>query len=94
MLAKRMERESRTGSGRCARGDPGDRFYVSLRGCSRSPGAPWDGEMCCVPAITSARCARDDVPRTATVTAITPAVRRELRPRDFDEFLRPLFADD
>ena len=35
-----------------------------------------------------------DVPRTATVAAITPAVVASCDRETFDEFLRPLFADD
>ena len=35
-----------------------------------------------------------DVPRTATVTAITPAVVASCDRATFDELLRPLFADD
>ena len=35
-----------------------------------------------------------DMPRTATVTAITPAVVASCDRETFDEFLRPLFADD
>ena len=35
-----------------------------------------------------------DVPRTATVTAISPAVVASCDRKTFDEFLRPLFADD
>ena len=34
------------------------------------------------------------VPRTATVTAITPAVVASCDKATFDELLRPLFADD
>jgi CRP-like cAMP-binding protein len=35
-----------------------------------------------------------DVPRTARVSAITPAVVASCDRETFDEFLRPLFADD
>jgi CRP-like cAMP-binding protein len=34
------------------------------------------------------------MPRTATVTAITPAVVASCDRRTFDQYLRPLFADD
>jgi CRP-like cAMP-binding protein len=34
------------------------------------------------------------VPRTATVAAVTPAVIASCDRETFDEFLRPLFADD
>ena len=34
------------------------------------------------------------MPRTASVTAITPAVVASCDRETFDEFLRPLFADD
>jgi CRP-like cAMP-binding protein len=35
-----------------------------------------------------------NMPRTATVTAITPAVVASCDRATFDEYLRPLFADD
>jgi CRP-like cAMP-binding protein len=35
-----------------------------------------------------------DVPRTATVAAITPSVVASCDRATFDELLRPLFADD
>jgi CRP-like cAMP-binding protein len=34
------------------------------------------------------------IPRTATVTAITPCVIASCDRATFDEYLRPLFADD
>jgi CRP-like cAMP-binding protein len=35
-----------------------------------------------------------DVPRTASVRALTPATVASCDRETFDEFLRPLFADD
>jgi CRP-like cAMP-binding protein len=35
-----------------------------------------------------------DIPRTANVSAITPAVVASCDKQTFDEFIRPLFADD
>jgi CRP-like cAMP-binding protein len=76
-------------------GDAGDRFYVVFAGMlsvansamgTREVLRPGDyfGEV----ALTM------DVPRTATVTAITPAVLASCDRTTFDEYLRPLFADD
>jgi CRP-like cAMP-binding protein len=95
-LAKRMEREEvAPGRAIVREGEPGDRFYVLLAG------------MCAVSWSSLGR--RDvirpgdyfgevalamDVPRTATVTAITPGVVASCDRATFDEFLRPLFADD
>jgi cAMP-dependent protein kinase regulator len=95
-LAKRMERhEIAPGTAVVREGEPGDRFYVVFAGmlsvANRSMGSrglrrPGDyfGEV----ALAL------DVPRTATVTAITPAVVASCDRETFDEFLRPLFADD
>ena len=76
-------------------GEPDDRFYVLLSGVlavsqrelgARSVLRPGDyfGEV--APAM--------DVPRTATVSAMTPAVVASCDRATFDELLRPLFADD
>ena len=76
-------------------GEPNDRFYVLLSGVlavsQRDLGArgvlrPGDyfGEV--APTM--------DVPRTATVSAMTPAVVASCNRATFDELLRPLFADD
>jgi CRP-like cAMP-binding protein len=95
-LAKRLEREEiAPGTVIVREGDPGDRFYVLFAGMlsvsntamgRRDVLRPGDyfGEV----ALTM------DVPRTATVTAITPAVVASCDRATFDEFLRPLFADD
>jgi CRP-like cAMP-binding protein len=75
-------------------GEPGDRFYVVFAGMlavtneigPRTMLRPGDyfGEV----ALTM------HVPRTATVTAITPAVVASCDRETFDELLRPLFAED
>lgn len=94
-LAKRMEREEvAPGTAICREGEPGDRFYVVFAGMlavantigPRRVLRPGDyfGEV--APAM--------DMARTATVTAMTPCVLASCDRATFDEFLRPLFADD
>ena len=95
-LGKRMEREEvAPGTAIVREGDTGDRFYVVFAGMlsvsnsamgKRGILRPGDyfGEV----SLTM------DMPRTATVTAITPAVVASCDRATFDEILRPLFADD
>lgn len=95
-LAKRMERhEVAPGTVLVREGEPGDRFYVVFAGMlsvtqralgNRGVLRPGDyfGEV----ALAM------DMPRTATVAAITPAVVASCDRETFDELLRPLFADD
>jgi ATP-binding cassette subfamily B protein len=95
-LAQRMEREEvAPGAVLVREGDPDARFYVVLSGMlavsQRDAGArsvlrPGDyfGEV--APAMS--------VPRTATVSALTPAVVASCDRATFDELVRPLFADD
>ena len=95
-LGQRMEREEvPPGTVLVREGEPDDRFYVLLAGVlavsqrdlgARSVLRPGDyfGEV--APAM--------DEPRTATVSAMTPAVVASCDRATFDEFLRPLFADD
>jgi CRP-like cAMP-binding protein len=95
-LGQRMERqEVAPGTVLTREGEPDDRFYVLLSGVlavsqrdfgSRGVLRPGDyfGEV--APAL--------DVPRTATVSAMTPAVVASCDRATFDELLRPLFADD
>jgi CRP-like cAMP-binding protein len=75
-------------------GDPEDRFYVLLTGVlavsqrelgARSVLRPGDyfGEV--APAMS--------IPRTATVSAMTPAVVASCDRATFDEFVRPRFTD-
>jgi CRP-like cAMP-binding protein len=94
-LAKRMDREEvAPGTAIMSEGEPGDRFYVVFAGMlsvsQRDRGnvgvlRPGDyfGEVG----------AAMDVPRTATVRAVTPATVASCDRATFDEFVRPLFAD-
>jgi CRP-like cAMP-binding protein len=95
-LGQRMERqEVAAGTVLVREGEPDDRFYVLLTGVlavsqrdlgARSVLRPGDyfGEV--APAMS--------IPRTATVSAMTPAVVASCDRATFDELLRPLFADD
>ena len=95
-LAKRMRREEVPGGeAPVVEGDPGDRFYVVLNGMfavSNFGTMPrrilrsgdYFGEV----ALAM------DVPRTANVRALTTAIVASCDKETFDEFLRPLFADD
>jgi ATP-binding cassette subfamily B protein len=94
-IAQRMQREEvPPGRAVVAEGDSGERFYIVLSGLfavSQSDLGPrrvlqpgdYFGEV----ALTM------DVPRTASVRALTPAVVASCDQAAFDELLRPLFAD-
>jgi CRP-like cAMP-binding protein len=95
-LGERMRRE-KVAPGRTvvAEGDTGDRFYVILdgvfavsqeaRGARRVLRAgDYFGEVA----------AMLDMPRTASVHALTPATVVSCDRETFDEFVRPLFAGD
>ena len=95
-LAQRMVREDiAAGAGVFDEGEDGDRFYVVLSGMltvsQQSIGAqavlrPGDyfGEVALAMKM----------PRTASVRALTPATVASCDQQTFDEFIRPLFADD
>jgi ATP-binding cassette subfamily B protein len=95
-LAQNMTREELpAGAGVISEGDQGDRFYVVLNGMlyvtqeSRGTQAvlrPGDyfGEV----ALAM------HMPRTASVRALTPATVASCDQATFDEYIRPLFADD
>ena len=95
-LAKRMERlEIPPGDNRRPRGRAGRALLRRLRGMlsvTNSAMGPRDilrpGDYFGEVSVTM------NMPRTATVTAITPAVVAGCDRATFDEFLRPLFADD
>ena len=96
VLAKRMEREEVTpGTAIVREGEPGDRFYVVFAGMLSvsqrdrgNQGVLRPGDYFGEVALAM------PVPRTATVTAITPAVVASCDKATFEEILRPLFADD
>ena len=95
-LADRMQREEvAAGTVLINEGEPGDRFFVLLSGVAGVSQAAlgyrnvlragdYFGEV----ALTM------NVPRTATVTAMTPCVVASCDAATFDELVRPLFADD
>ena len=95
-LGQKMRREDVAAGGAVVEeGDDGDRFYVVLTGMftvsqasmgPRSVLRPGDyfGEV----ALTRG------IPRTASVRALTAATVASCDRATFDEFIRPLFADD
>jgi CRP-like cAMP-binding protein len=95
-LADRMRRdEVDAGTVVVREGEPGDRFYVLLSGVAGvsqqslgGRGILRAGEYFGEVGVTMG------VPRTATVTAMTPCVVASCDRTTFDELLRPLFADD
>jgi CRP-like cAMP-binding protein len=95
-LAERMQRDEVTaGTVLVREGEPGDRFFVLLSGVAAvsqsalgERGILKAGEFFGEVALTM------NVPRTATVTAMTPCVVASCDEATFDELVRPLFADD
>jgi len=95
-LADRMQREEVTsGTVLVREGEPGDRFFVLLSGVAGVSQATLGerrilkaGEFFGEVALAM------NVPRTATVTAMTPCVVASCDEATFDELVRPLFADD
>ena len=95
-LADRMQRdEVASGTTVIREGEPGDRFYVLLSGVAAVSQSSLGGrsilragEFFGEVALTM------DMPRTATVTAMTPCVVASCDRTTFDELVRPLFADD
>jgi ATP-binding cassette, subfamily B, bacterial len=94
-LAGRMQREEvGPGAPIVTEGDAGDRFYVVLSGllsvtqtergfrCVLKPG-DYFGEV----ALAM------DMPRTASVSPMTPVTLASCDRETFDEFIRPLFTD-
>jgi CRP-like cAMP-binding protein len=75
-------------------GEPGDRFYVVLTGMLGVTQAAQGPRRVLRPGDFFGEVALAmDVPRTATVHALTPSVVASCDQAAFDEFLRPLFSD-
>jgi CRP-like cAMP-binding protein len=95
-LADRMQRdEVAAGTVLVREGEPGDRFYVLLAGiASVSQSSLGDRQALRAGEFFGEVALAMRVPRTATVTAMTPCVVASCDAATFDELLRPLFADD
>jgi CRP-like cAMP-binding protein len=95
-LAKRMDREEvLPGTAILREGEPGDRFYVVFAGMLSVSHRDLGGLGVLRPGDYFGEVALAmNVPRTATVTAITPAVVGSCDRATFDELIRPIFADD
>ncbi len=95
-LAGRMAREEvAAGSPVVEQGAAGDRFYVVLSGMLNvSQDALGDRRVLRPGDYFGEVALAMNIPRTATVRAITPAVVAGCDRSTFDEYLRPLFAAD
>jgi ATP-binding cassette subfamily B protein len=95
-LADRMRRdELPAGTAVVREGEDGERFYVLLSGIAAVSQSSLGGRRVLRAGEYFGEVALAmDVPRTATVTAMTPCVVASCDRATFDELLRPLFADD
>jgi ATP-binding cassette, subfamily B, bacterial len=76
-------------------GDEGDRFYVVLRGMFSVSQQTRGAQTVLRPGDYFGEVALAmHMPRTASVRALTPATVASCDLETFDEFIRPLFADD
>jgi cAMP-dependent protein kinase regulator len=94
-LADRMERaEVPAGTVLVREGEPGDRFFVLLAGIAAvSQSSLGERNVLRAGEYFGEVALAMGVPRTATVTALTPCVVASCDVATFDELLRPLFAD-
>jgi ATP-binding cassette subfamily B protein len=96
-LAGRMRRdEIGAGSGVILEGEEGDRFYVILRGlfAVSNVGALGPRRVLRPGDYFGEVALAMNIPRTASVTALTPSTVASCDRATFEEFVRPLFADD
>jgi ATP-binding cassette, subfamily B, bacterial len=96
-LAQRMRREEvPSGEAPVLEGQEGDRFYVVLSGvfAVSNVGALGPRRVLRPGDYFGEVALAMDIPRTASVRALTPATVASCNRETFDEFLRPLFADD
>jgi CRP-like cAMP-binding protein len=96
VLATRMQREElQPGAPAVEQGEPGERFYVVLSGLLNVSQDGRGGRTVLRPGDYFGEVALAmDIPRTATVRAMTLSVVASCDRATFDELLRPLFADD
>ena len=94
-IARRMEREEVPPGRRVVReGDAGERFYIVLSGMFAVSQEDLGARRLLQPGDYFGEVALAmDVPRTASVRALTPAVVASCDRETFDELIRPLFAD-
>jgi CRP-like cAMP-binding protein len=95
-LAGRMERSDvPAGAAVVEEGDSGDRFYVVLSGMLAVSQASRGAQGILRPGDYFGEVAvAMDMPRTASVRALTPATLASCDRETFEEFVKPLFADD
>jgi hypothetical protein len=95
-LAQRMTREDiPAGAGVFDEGEDGDRFYVVLSGMLAVSQQVLGAQAVLRPGDYFGEVALAmHMPRTASVRALTPATVASCDQETFDEFIRPLFADD
>ncbi len=95
-LAERMLREERSaGTVLVREDDPDDRFYVLLSGIAAVSQTDMGARRVLRPGDVFGEVAPAmGIARTATVTAVTPCVVASCDLDTFDEFLRPLYADE
>ena len=94
-LGERMRREDVPAGGAVVvEGDDGERFYVVLNGMFSVSQAALGARRVLRPGDYFGEVALAlDVPRTASVRALTPSTVASCDRATFDEFIRPLFAD-
>ncbi|HET9674800.1 MAG TPA: cyclic nucleotide-binding domain-containing protein [Gaiellaceae bacterium] len=95
-LASRMKRENvQPGKTVVIEGEPGERFYVVLSGMLEVTQAGRGQRTMLKPGDYFGEVALAmDMPRTASVRAVTPSTVASCDKATFDEFVRPVFAED
>jgi ATP-binding cassette, subfamily B, bacterial len=95
-LASRMKRENvQPGKTVVIEGEPGERFYLVLSGMLEVTQAGRGQRTILKPGDYFGEVALAmDIPRTASVRAITPSTVASCDKETFDEFVRPVFAED
>ena len=94
-LSERMRRERvESGSAVLLEGDAGERFYVVLSGMLTVSQDAMGARRILRPGDYFGEVALAmDIPRTASVRALTPSVVASCDRETFDELVRPLFGD-